>query len=66
MDDFHLTRMGARHYEKTMPGILNELKKANDNLQLIADMLTLKTGLELDMDIISLINKPSNKEDDNA
>lgn len=65
VDDFHLTRMGARHYERTMPGILEELRELNQQLGLLIAIYALKSGVELDIDICSIINKAS-KESDNG
>ena len=30
---FHLTRMGQRYYEATMPALVRELSRLNDNIE---------------------------------
>ena len=30
---FHLTRMGQRYYEATMPALVRELTRLNDNIE---------------------------------
>lgn len=33
MDDFHRTRMGQEFFNNTMPGLVKQLKRLNDNLE---------------------------------
>jgi len=63
MNDFHMTRMGTRHYEKTMPGILEELKELNCTLSLLLSIYALRSGVELDIDLCDIINKATKEKD---
>ena len=42
MYEFYKTTMGARFFEKTMPGLVAQLQKLNDNLERIARVLESK------------------------
>jgi hypothetical protein len=35
---FHLTRMGMRFYESTVPALVRELQRLNENLERLADL----------------------------
>ena len=37
MTDFYLTRMGQRFYEHTVPELVRQLQRLNQNLERIAD-----------------------------
>jgi hypothetical protein len=37
MDDFYRTRMGQEFFCGTMPALVRELKRLNDNLERLAD-----------------------------
>ena len=44
--EFYLTMMGKRFYESTMPELVNQLKRLNDNLERISDVVSTRANVE--------------------
>ena len=47
--EFFQTQMGQRYYQKTMPDIVTELQKMNQNLEVLTDLI--RQSLDIDKEI---------------